>query len=246
MMQTVRWLMFFAVLGVALLSVGCALQRKLLFQPSHRPISNGLADWSIDGVSVGSARLVEHPANVWLFTHGNAGQAADRSYALPCFAANDAVFILEYPGYGLRPGSPSKKSLNAAAQQAYRWLRTRYPGTPVCAAGESIGSGPASSLAGLEPAPDKIVLVVPFDNLASVVSDHLPLFPHFALADRWDNVAALKGYRGKLELFAAVQDRIIPFYHARNLAESLPGAVLHELPGGHNDWSRTGLVRIRN
>jgi hypothetical protein len=201
----------------------------------------------MNGRLIGYARNVDNPGNVWLFLHGNAGQAADRAYALRCFSASDAVFILEYPGYGSREGSPGRSSFNSAAEEAYRGLRKAYPDIPVCVIGESIGSGPASSLAKLAQQPDKLVLVVPFDNLASVVRDHLPLIPAgLVLFDRWDNVEALKGYSGKVEIYGALDDRVIPIRHARALAQSLPMAKFHEIPGGHNDWSQSGLVKIRN
>jgi uncharacterized protein len=246
MTNLMHWLLLLAAGLLALVAVVVVLQRKLLFYPGHGAAANGLLAWSVDGSFAGYSRQVANPKNVWLFTHGNAGQAADRTYALPSFSPADAVYILEYPGYGNRPGAPGKASIDAAALQAYRWLRKHYPHTPVCAAGESIGSGTASTLASQEPPPDKIVLVVPFDNLAGVVRDHLPLVPSFLLADRWDNVAALKGYSGKVEIFGALEDEVIPVRHARNLAKSLPGAVLHLIPGGHNDWSASGMVQIRN
>ena len=59
-----------------------------------------------------------------LIVHGNAGCAIDRDYlARPIHdAAPVDVFILEYPGYGAREGSPSKKSLIAAAEEAFQLL----------------------------------------------------------------------------------------------------------------------------
>ena len=232
---------------IALLFVVIVFQRKMLFYPSHHSDTNGLAPWTIDGRLVGYARKVDNPRNVWLFIHGNAGQAADRAYALQCFSDADSVFILEYPGYGNREGSPGKAPFNSAAEEAYRELRRAYPNIPVCVIGESIGSGPASSLTGLEKPPDKLVLVVPFDNLASVAREHFPPIPAgLVLFDRWDNVEAMKGYSGKLEIYGAIDDRVIPIHHAKTLAKSLPIAVFHEIPGGHNDWSQSGMVKIRN
>lgn len=242
-----RGLIFVMAIFIALFAAAFVFQRKMLFYPSHRPETNGLVPWTIDGRLIGYARKVENPRNVWLFTHGNAGQAADRAYALPCFSASDSVFILEYPGYGNRPGSPGKASFDSAAEEAYRWLRKAYPNIPVCVIGESIGSGPASSLTRLEKQPDKLVLIVPFDNLASVARDHFPLIPAgLVLFDRWDNVEAIKGYSGKVEIYGAIDDQVIPIHHARTLAKSLPRAVFHEIPGGHNDWSLGGVVQIRN
>ncbi len=232
---------------VTLLAVITVYQRRMIYYPSHHSETNGLAPWIVDGAVIGYARTVKNPANVWLFTHGNGGQAADRVYALSCFSASDSVYILEYPGYGSRAGSPGRAAIDAAAEAAYRELRRSYPNTPVCVVGESIGSGPASSLARMQRPPDRIVLIVPFDTLVSLARDHFPLIPvGLLLLDRWDNIEALEGYSGKLEIFAARDDTIIPVRHARALARALPNAVFHEIPGGHNDWPASGAVRIRN
>lgn len=227
---------------------GCSsMERKLLFYPTHHPKTNGLEIWSADGQVIGLARPAKSPENVWLLCHGNGGQAADRAYALPCFPESDAVYILEYPGYGQRAGTPSKKSFDEAARKAYLALRQAYPDTPVCVAGESIGSGPASSLAGQDPPPDKIVLVVPFDKLSLVAKDHFPSFlVSLILRSDWDNVSALENYQGPIEIFGAEKDEIIAVSHAKALADALPGSKLFIIKGGHNEWSRKGAVEIRN
>lgn len=247
-MQQLKRLFILVLLTLALsLAVLFLFQRRLLYFPTHQPGTNGLAAWTIDGQVVGCVRMVKHPRNIWLFTHGNAGQAADRVYALPRFSGSDAVFILEYPGYGMRPGAPGKAAFDAAAARAYTWLRTQYPGIPVCVVGESIGSGPAAGLAGQSRPPDKIVLVVPFDTLAGVAQEKFPWLPvGLLLRDRWDNRAALRSYAGRLEIYGAVDDRVIPVSHAEGLARSLPQARLHLIPGGHNDWSQDRGVSIRN
>jgi pimeloyl-ACP methyl ester carboxylesterase len=236
------------VAGLLLLDAGCVtLQRKLLYFPTHHDETNGLAPWLKDGRLIGYAREVPHPKNVWLMMHGNGGQAADRAYAIHDFADDDSLYILEYPGYGLRTGTASRKSINAAATEAYLELRRRYPSLPVCVAGESIGSGAASFLATLPKAPDKIVLVVPFDKLSMVAREHAPAWlVRIVLRDNWDNIAALAGYRGPVDIFGAQMDTVIPVKHAQALAASIPQARFTLLAGGHNDWSRGDQVRIRN
>jgi len=241
-----RLLLSAAVVYVGLLA-GCALfQRKLLYLPTNLPGDNGLSLWQDDGQMIGYARHAAAPGAVWLFLHGNAGQASDRTYALPSFAVTDSVYFLEYPGYGLRPGSPSQSSINAAARQAYELLRTQFPDVPVCVAAESIGCGPAAFLATNPRPPDKIVLLLPFDTLAAVAARHYPFLPvRLLLRDNWDNIAALRDYQGQLELFAARADDVIPISHARVLAASKPSAVFHTIDGGHNDWADGNKVKIR-
>jgi hypothetical protein len=205
-----------------------------------------LSVWQHDGQIIGYARHAAAPGTVWLFLHGNAGQASDRTYALPSFSVADSVYFLEYPGYSLRPGSPSLLSINAAARQAYELLRAQFPTVPVCVAAESLGCGPAAFLATNPRPPDKIVLILPFDTLAAVAARHYPFLPvRLLLRDNWDNIAALRDYQGQLELFAARADTIIPISHARALAASKPASVFHTIDGGHNDWADGNKVKIR-
>jgi uncharacterized protein len=228
--------------------VGCSsIERKLLFYPTHRPHDNSLASWIRNGEIIGYSRSIESPRNVWLMLHGNAGQASDRLYAIPSFSTEDSVFILEYPGYGNRQGVPSKEAFNRAAKEAYALLREVYPHIPVCVAAESIGSGPASSLATLSQPPDKFSLIVPFDKLSLVAEDHFPSFlVRLLLSDNWDNVDALSHYKGPVEIFGADSDTVIPVSHAKALAAAIPGSKLTIIVGGHNDWSYEGRVKIRN
>jgi len=223
------------------------MERGMLFFPSHRPADKTLAPWTSKGRLIGYSRTVQRPRNVWLMLHGNAGQASDRAYAIPCFAEEDAVFIMEYPGYGDRPGWLSKESFNQAAEEAFLLLKASYPKTPVCVVGESIGSGPASSLAALATPPAKIVLVVPFDQLSLVAKDHFSsLLVSLILSNDWNNVEALSGYQGQVEIFGAIEDTIIPVKHAKALAAGIPNAKLHLIEAGHNEWAFPGRVKFRN
>lgn len=221
------------------------LEGKFLYFPSHNPNTSGLTEWRIDGQLAGYARLVEKPRAVWLVLHGNGGQASQRGYIIERLPAETSAYVLEYPGYGLRRGKPSMKSINAAAREAYEHLRAQHPGLSLGVFGESLGSGPASYLCSLPSAPDRLVLMVPYDNLLSVAKKHIRYLPvGLLMRDKWDNVSTLSSYRGPVEIFGAVNDTIIPVVHARALAKSVPHARYVELAGGHNDWSSNELTSI--
>lgn len=243
-------IMVVALIGLFCLIVffGCqALQRSALFYPSHNSGDNGLARWMNEGALIGFAREVPQPENVWLMLHGNGGQAADRVYALDAYSPGDSVFILEYPGYGQRPGTASRNSFDGAAREAYLLLRARFPGKPVCVAAESIGSGPAAMLGAANQPPEKLVFIVPFADLKSVGKDHMRYMPmSLLLAGSWNNVEALSSYNGPIDVFGAEQDEVINVRHAQALAASRPQAKFHLIRGGHNDWSAQPDVQIRN
>ena len=146
----------------------------------------------------------------------------------------------------MRAGVPSQRSFNSAAKEAYRELRKQFPNTPVCVASESIGSGPACNLATLEQPPDKLVLIVPFDSMTLVAREHFPrLLVSLLLRQKWDNIEALKDHKGRVDIFAATDDAIIPPRHARALADSITNVNFKMIDGGHNDWS-LDRVNIRN
>ena len=219
--------------GVVLPDARCARQRTCALDE--------------DGATLGFAREVPDPENVWLLLHGNGGQAADRTYALPAFSERDSVYIMEYPGYGERSGKPSRHAFDDAARQAYAALRARFTDTPVCVAAESIGSGPASMLAaGIAAArshrADRAVRRPEVRRARS--RQQLPV--GMLLAGTWDNGAALTGYGGPLEIFGAERDEVIPVRHAQALASRVPQARFHLIRGGHNEWSLNANVRIRN
>ena len=156
------------VAGVAL------LQRRLLYFPTHDHPPSGLTPWYLDGRLIGYARRVPQPRGAWLFLHGNGGQASQRDYVLGRVAADESLYVLEYPGYGDRPGPTTRATIQAAAAEAWAHLRATHPGLPLGLAGESLGSGPACWLAGGEHPPARLALFVPFDRLADVAASHYP------------------------------------------------------------------------
>lgn len=221
------------------------IQRSLLFFPSHVARTGALTPWRAGQHTIGFCREITNAHAVWLMMHGNAGQAVDRDYVLSHMSDHDSLYVLEYPGYGLRAGSASRDSINQAAVEAYHLLRARYTNTPVCILGESLGSGPACALALEKPPPDKIVLVVPFDTLANVAAEHFRLLPvRLLLRDRWNNIETLKHFAGPVDIYGATGDGIIPIEHARALAKQVPSSNFIEIDGGHNDWGSNERVRI--
>ncbi len=244
--RVVRLFELAAALYVLLVAFLYVFQRSLLYHPSHGTTATQLTAWLDGNRTIGYCREVSKPNTIWLMLHGNAGQAAHRDYALSHMSPQDSLYVLEYPGYGQREGRPSLASINRAASEAYQLLRTQHPGIPVCVLGESIGSGPACVLAAEKVPPDKIVLVVPFDTLVSVASEHAPFLPvRLVLRDAWNNVQALKHYAGPVEIFGATVDHIIPVAHAKALANQTPNAQFTMIAGGHNDWPDDTLVKIR-
>lgn len=243
----------FVVLRIYLLVglVISVMQRKLLYIPSHASRAGeakelGMEEWVVHGEVIGYQRVALTPKRIWLYLHGNAGQAIDRGHTLNTFDRHDNVYILEYPGYGSRRGAPSRKSFNRAAETAYEYLRNTFPEMEVNVFSESIGSGPGCHLATLPLPPNRLVLVVPFDRLVDVVAEKLPFFPiSIMLRDQWDNMESLSHFSGAVDIYGATQDTVIPMHHAQKLADSVPGSRFHPIIGGHNDWADRNNIDLR-
>lgn len=183
-----------------------------------------------DGALIGWCRRSPEPAaRRALVLHGNAGSATDRHYYADVFSARPggedwSVFILEYPGYGARPGRPSERALTAAAVAAMDALFEESP-APVLLVGESLGGGVACALAAERPAQTAgLLLITPFPSLADVAAVHYPFLPvGLFLRDRYDAAAALRRFSGPLAVVTAGADEVVPARLGRALWEGYGG-----------------------
>ncbi len=226
---------------------GCALQRKLLFFPTKIPADavvqvaagHGFVPWTNHSGEIIGWKIPAHgtATGSLLIVHGNAGCALDRDYiAQPIHEAADVdVFVLEYPGYGARGGSPSKKSFIAAAEEAIELLPATSPKYLVS---ESIGAGVACELAKKYPlAVAGMVLFVPYHNLASVAQHRIWFLPsYFLLVDRFNPEDCLKSYHGPVKFVIAGEDEVIGPASGLRLTNSYNGTKeLQVFPGAHHN-----------
>jgi pimeloyl-ACP methyl ester carboxylesterase len=173
-----------------------------------------------------------------LVIHGNGGCALQRGYiAKPIHdAAALDVFILEFPGYGMRAGSPNMKSILAAAEEAFELLPKEKR---IYLVSESLGTGAAAHLGKTQPNEIAgMVMFVPYDSLPSLAQSRMPLLlPYFFLVDRYEPAAWLKGYRGPIKFVLAERDQVIPMKFGQRLVDSCAGPkVLQIIPNaGHDD-----------
>ncbi|MEP7000933.1 MAG: alpha/beta fold hydrolase [bacterium] len=248
----IRWAIGMLLTVVAmyvLLVVAAALfQRRLIYFPTvvspaiaaREAAERGFVAWrNTTGQVIGWKLPASGPRNgSVLVVHGNAGSAIDRDYfARPIHnAAGVDVYTLEYPGYGMRDGSPSITSLLAAADDAFDLLPANEP---VYVVGESLGCGVASHLA--QTKQDKvsgIALFMPYDNFVSVAQAAMPFLPAWlVLRERFAPDVWLERYRGPIKFVLAGADEVIPTRLGQRLYDGYAGPKeLQIVPGArHND-----------
>jgi uncharacterized protein len=173
-----------------------------------------------------------------LLMHGNAGDALGRAAYLPLLeAAGCEGVLLEYPGYGCRPGEPSEINLVGDARRALALLCKE--GAPVFLLGESLGSGVAVQVAAVDPASvSGLLLVTPFARMTEVAAMHYPIFPMgLLLRDRWDSLEAARRYPGRVAILVAGRDEVVGRRQGLRLAGACPGPlrVLEVSQAGHNE-----------
>lgn len=239
---------FFA-LTVVLLFVAyiTVFQDRLIYFPENQPLAAMIADaresrlrpWSEEGEYRGLLREPVGPvrATVVLF-HGNAGHAGHRAwYADELGRFGLRVILAEYPAYGARTGELGETALVADAAETLALARRQF-GEPLLLAGESLGAGVAAAVATSADIA-AVLLITPWDSIESVARHHYPWLPAgWLLRDRYDSVANLSAYRGRVAVVVAERDSIVPAELGRRLFASVSSSKrLWVVPSAdHNDW----------
>ena len=248
MKKTLKIILIFLIIVMFL--GGCNMQNKFLYFPS--------AEWP-------SARMLEHenlkfwqatvsdyqglvavheaptPNGTIVLFHGNGGTAFDRGFYLkPFMELGFRIILAEYPKYGGRLGKVGEKSFVADGLETVRLAYEQY-GEPLYLLGESLGCGIAAAIVKQTSVPiSGIILITPWDTLASVAKSIFPFLPvKLVLTDKYDSIENLKSFKKKIFVIGAERDEILPIKHAINLYNALPEGKkkMWIIEGaGHNDW----------
>lgn len=251
-MKFLRALFRLAAIYAILLAVLFALQDRLIYFPRtateptllHEARAVGLEPWrDASGQLIGWRRSAPAARCRAVLFHGNAGSASDRApfaEALGALANGRTweVHLFEYPGYGARPGKPARKAIEDSARAALGELLAA-DARPLFLLGESIGSGPACSLAAeFGERIAGVGLVVPMASLADTAARHYPFLPaRWLLRGQFDNITALRTYHGRVAFILAAEDEIVTTADGIRLHDSYGGPKLLNVISGarHND-----------
>lgn len=225
-----------------------AFQRTLIYYPSNAPFEalkplaerQGLLPWLDANHNFIGWRSIHGSGVPVLILHGNAGYALHRSDVVSRLRGAEVtcpIYILEYPGYGARRGTPTEDHLVVSALEAIDIL-----GQETVLLGESLGSGVACAVASQRANSVRgLMLIAPFDSLVAVAKKHYPLMPvGLILKDRYQSSRALQGFGGPLAVIMAEEDVVIPEDSTLRLFESYSGPkkLWRILRTGHNEVLR--------
>jgi hypothetical protein len=186
-------------------------QRRLIYCPSAEQVQlpPGFEVWKTAGTDEVQGYRRQGQADVCLFfLHGNAGNARGWAQATVDFPGD--VFVLEYPGYGERPGSPSERALKSAALAGFDAEAHRYRAVILC--GESLGCGVTPAILEKHSAAVRaLVLITPFTSASDMAAAQFPFLPTaLLLKDRFPLFEEWRAYAGPSFVVVAGNDEVIP------------------------------------
>lgn len=245
------------VIGFSIMLFGC--QRRLMYHPQKYRFTppTELSDWVLSPIEFSSKdgsqtaffmRQKQFQANdqapekLWVCFNGNASLSLD--FAMVYFenlsSERDIAFLLvDYPGYGLCEGSPSRAGIKRNGDFAYSALLSKNGWKPEQSAlgvvGYSMGCAAGLEFAVSQYNAENVVLFAPFTSMLEMANRIVP-FPFYYLAvDRFDNRARLKGLiqsrRTNVQIFHGEADEVIPVEMSRELAQLHPDFQLKTKPG---------------
>ncbi len=175
-----------------------------------------------------------------LFSHGNAGNIADRLESILLLRRMGfSVLAYDYGGYGYSEGRPSQERIYADVEAMWRYLTDTRAIAPkeIVIFGRSMGGAAAAHLAA-KTKPAAVVLESTFTSIPDVVRGLPLLGPVLALAVRhhFPNIQIIPNIQAPILIIHSKDDHIIPYAHGQRLYEAAtaPKEFLH-ISGDHNE-----------
>lgn len=214
------------------------MQATLIYSPTSAVhISNTEWTWHDIGNDTGFKaylRKGEPDKPIIIFYHGRSQglwsiDASTRHYA----RAGWTVLAPEYPGFAGLEGYPSEAALDHLVEAVHEEVVAMgYPPEKIVIQGNSLGAGPALSMASKPH--NLLVLTAPVANMAEIVDEVAPFFPRLLLYNGWDNEErARRATRNQSMVFHAKDDSVVPFQHGERLAKILGSELTPFDKGDH-------------
>ncbi|MEX2496047.1 MAG: alpha/beta hydrolase [Woeseia sp.] len=215
-----------AIATAAYLCLGALLylfQRSFIYFPTPAPpAGNVLAEelW----LSSGKEQL-----RIWLL-HGDrpdaivyfGGNAENVALNVPDYGRifpDRAVYLVNYRGYGGSTGTPGEDALYSDAEAVFDFVNERH--RSVSLVGRSLGASIVTWLA-CAASPARLVLITPFDSLASLARRLYPIFPaSLLLREQHDSISRAGCIDTPVLVLVAGRDEIVPRENSRKLAEAI-------------------------
>ena len=146
------------------------------------------------------------------------------------------IYFINYRGYGESTGTPTEQGLYSDAEAIFDFVQQRH--TRVTVIGRSLGTGVAAHLAANREF-QELILVTPFDNLASAARAMYPIFPvKLLMKDQYNSAESAPLITEPTLIVIAENDEVIPRESTDRLIEQFDPGIVHTalIEGAtHND-----------
>ena len=239
----IKIVLFVLVFGY--IAVGVLLysfQEKLLYHPTA-DINTSYSGVVLhqDGADVYVHVLNTGHKNAILYFGGNGESMALSSDYIARQFPGFTCYLMDYRGYGGSNGKPSQKGIFSDALALYDLAKSKHE--KISVGGRSLGTGVAVYVASKREV-SKLVLVTPYDSIASIAQGRYPIYPiSLLLKDRYNSLNCVHNIKAKTLIVLAENDKVIPRKNSQNLIdafrkEQLKVDVIKNR--GHNDISNDG------
>ncbi|MCP4472010.1 MAG: alpha/beta hydrolase [Gammaproteobacteria bacterium] len=215
-----------------------AFQRRLIYFPVAHDADFTAQEITIDNNGTPLHGWVLNPDQdkALIYFGGNSELITHRSGYFADVFADYSVYLINYRGYGKSQGNPCEAALFSDALAIYDHLHKQH--RSITAYGRSLGSGVAVYLAS-QRSLEKILLLTPYDSVASVGQKIYPWFPiRYLIKDRFDSASLAAEIQTPVLIASAEHDREIPLTHTLALRDRFQQArvVYLQIAGAaHND-----------
>ncbi len=235
------------------------LERMVVF-PASRDLYRdpGSMGWAFEDVwlDVGAGERshgwfipIKNARGVALFSHGNAGNIADRLESVSLLRAQGlSVFVYDYGGYGRSTGKASEARCYADVRAAWRYLteqRGIEPGR-LLLFGRSLGGAVTCDIA-VDVQPAGVIIESTFTSVPDLAGEMLPFVPvKWLVRTQFANKEKIGRIESPLLYVHSRDDTLIPFHHGRVLFDraTAPKTFL-EIRGDHNEGFVLSMDRYR-
>ena len=191
---------------------------------------------------------------VIFYLHGNAGALDSWGEVAKTYTdMHYDVFMLDYRGYGKSEGYiTNQHQFLDDVQQAYNYIKKKYPENEIIVLGYSIGTGAAANIAANNH-PRLLILQAPYYSLTDMMKHNYPIIPTFILKYKFETNKYIQNCKMPIIIFHGDADGVIYYQSSLKLRALLkPTDTLITLHNqGHNGITdnpdyRTAIDKILN